>query len=139
MGLVLDTSVLIRAERKLLDLEDFLISRGDDVVGMAAVTAAELLNGCYRANGAGSRAIRLAFVEGLMDAVPVLPFGLPEARLKAELWADLAKRGEVIAQQDMLVAATALARGYELATLNRKAFGRVAGLRLAAIEEFETQ
>ncbi|MDH5804816.1 MAG: PIN domain-containing protein [Gemmatimonadota bacterium] len=136
MGLVLDTSVLIRAERKLFDLEDFLISRGDDVVGMAAVTAAELLNGCYRSNGAGSRAIRLAFVEGLMDAVPVLPFGVPEARLEAELWADLVKRGELIAHQDMLVAATALARGYELATINRKAFELVAGLRLAEVGAF---
>jgi predicted nucleic acid-binding protein len=46
----------------------------------------------------------------------MLPFGLPEARRHAELWAALAASGKLIGPHDMLVSATALALGYSLAT-----------------------
>ena len=36
----------------------------------------------------------------------------------------------------MLIAATAMARGFQLATLNTAEFRRVSGLELFAVEEF---
>jgi len=92
---------------------------------MAAITASELLHGCHLAREAGIRARRWAFVEGLLQAIPILPFGIAEARRHAELWADLTREGGLIAPYDMLVGATALAQGYALATLNRREFARV--------------
>ena len=62
---------------------------------------------------------------------------MPEARRHAELWADLTRRGRGIGPHDMLVGATALARGYALSTLNRRGFARVRGLRLVATQGFE--
>lgn len=137
MGVILDTSVLVAAERGAFRIEEMLRVLGDESVGMAAVSAAELLHGCHRATDAGTRARRSAFVEGLLDAVPVLPYGVPEARRHAELWADVAREGLPIGAHDMLVAATALARGYALSTLNRREFARVRGLRLVPTERFE--
>jgi predicted nucleic acid-binding protein len=136
VGVVLDTSVLVAAERRTLRFEDLLHSLGDEPVAMAAITAAELLHGCHRAVDAGVRARRGAFVEGLLEVVPVLPFGLPEARRHAELWADLARAGGIIGPYDMLVGATALARGHALATLNRREFARVQGLVLVPMDRF---
>ena len=133
MGVILDTSVLVEAERRQVHFEESLRTWGDEPVAMAAITAAELLHGCHRAVDAGVRARRAAFVEGLLDLVPVLPFGLPEARRHAELWAELTRAGEPIGPYDMLVAATALAHGYALATFNGREFSRIQGLRLVAV------
>ena len=134
--MILDTSVLVAAERGTVRLEPFLDSLGDAPVAIAAITAAELLHGCHRAADPGVRARRFAFVEALLDLMPVLPFGLAEARRHAELWAHLAREGTVIGPHDLLIGATALAQGHLLATLNRKEFSRVAGLGLVALDRF---
>jgi len=136
MGLILDTSLLIGAERRPERFEQELRSRGDEAVAIAAITAAELLHGCLRAREPGVRARRSAFVEAVLDSVPVLPFGLAEARRHAELWAELARAGTPIDPHDMLVAATVLARGYSPASPNRREFARVPGLRLTDIAGF---
>jgi len=128
VGVVLDTSIIVAAERSAGDFARFLESLGDEPVAIAAITASELLHGCLRARDAAVRARRGAFVDGLLDTIPVLPFGLPEARRHADVWAELAKRGTMIGPHDLLVGATALAHGHALVTLNRREFRRVPGL-----------
>jgi len=128
VGVVLDTSIIVAAERSAGDFARFLESLGDEPVAIAAITASELLHGCLRARDAAVRARRGAFVDGLLDTIPVLPFGLPEARRHADVWAELAKRGAMIGPHDLLVGATALAHGHALVTLNRREFRRVPGL-----------
>lgn len=136
MGVVLDTSVLVATERRALRFEALLESLGDEPVAISAITASELLHGCHRASNAGTRARCAAFVEALLDALPVLPFGLAEARLHAEIWAELARRGTMIGPHDLLIAASAMARGYLVASLNQREFARVAGLQVVAIDRF---
>jgi tRNA(fMet)-specific endonuclease VapC len=136
MGLVLDTSVLVAAERRAIRFEALLESLGEEPVAVAAITASELLHGCHRAGDPGIRARRAAFVEALLGALPVLPFGLPEARRHAELWAELARTGSAIGPHDLLIAATALAQGHALVTINQREFGRVPGLRLVATDRY---
>jgi tRNA(fMet)-specific endonuclease VapC len=136
MGVILDTSVLIAAERGSLRFPAFLDTLGDEPVAMAAITAAELLHGYHRADDAGIRVRRAAFVEAIIDIIPVLPFGLQAARRQAETWADLARAGTVVDPYDLLIAATALAHGYSVATLNRREFAHVHGLRLVRLEKF---
>lgn len=136
VGVILDTSILIAAERQTTRFESFLENLGDEPVAMAAITASELLHGCHRATNAGTRARRAAFVDALLDAIPVLPFGLPEARRHAALWSDLVQQGAIIGPHDLLIAATALAYGQPVATLNQREFARVPGLRLIPMREF---
>lgn len=136
MGVVLDTSLLVAAARGALRIESLLDSLGDQTVTIAAITASELLHGCHRAPLAGVRVRRFAFVEALLELLPVLPFGLAEARRHAELWAQLARRGRMIGPHDLLIGATALAQGHRLATLNAREFKRVPGLRLVGLDGF---
>ncbi|MEK7668293.1 MAG: type II toxin-antitoxin system VapC family toxin [Gemmatimonadota bacterium] len=136
MGVVLDTSVLVAAERRAVRFEALLESLGEESVAVAAITASELLHGCHRVSDPGVRARRAAFVDALLDAIRVLPFGLPEARRHAELWAGLARTGSAIGPHDMLIAATALAQGHALVTMNQREFSRVPGLRLVATERY---
>ena len=134
--MIVDTSLLVAAERGSVRIEAFLGAFRAEPIGIAAITAAELLHGCHRAADAGVRARRTAFVEALLSVIPVLPFGLPEARRHAELWAELARGGAMIGPHDLLIGATALAQGHALATLNHREFSRVAGLRILDIEAY---
>jgi len=126
MGTLLDTSILIDIER----------GRGaiptTDETAVAAITASELLQGVLRADRA-HRAVRESFVEGILAMVPTIPFSLQVARVHARIWADLAAARVTIDAADLEVAATTIALGWELATLNRRDFARIAGLRLARL------
>jgi tRNA(fMet)-specific endonuclease VapC len=68
--------------------------------------------------------------------MPVLPFTLSTAEHHARIWAALSQRGTPIGPYDLIVAATALEFGYEVATLNRREFERVTGLVVADVEPF---
>ncbi|HEV2180980.1 MAG TPA: PIN domain-containing protein, partial [Gemmatimonadaceae bacterium] len=117
-------------------LEAMLASLGDEPIGIAAITASELLHGALRGGDAGVRVRRAAFAEAVVDLVPVLPFGVPEARRHAQLWAELVASGAVIGPHALLVSATALARGWGVVTMSEREFGRVAGLRVVSVAAF---
>lgn len=133
---MLDSSVLIAAERSEFRLAEFLHDLGSEPAAISAVTASELLHGYHRATEAGVRARRAAFVEGVLDLFPVLSFGLAEARRHAELWATLVETGQIIGPHDLMIAATALTHGMTLVTLNQHEFARVSGLRLASVQHW---
>ncbi len=81
MGTVIDSSVLIAAERGRLDWAEVLKSLPEDQpVAISAITASELLHGVHRAATAEQRAKREAFVERLLATLPVLGFDLLAAR-----------------------------------------------------------
>ena len=136
MSVLLDTAVLIAAERGTFDMPGYLAALGDAPVALAAVTASELLHGVARARDAATRQRRSAFVEGVLANVPVIPFALAEARAHARIWAELAAAGVLIGAHDLQIAATALVAGSEVATLKVKEFSRVPGLPLAELEPF---
>jgi tRNA(fMet)-specific endonuclease VapC len=57
------------------------------------------------------------------------------ARLHAEAWADLTRRGRVVPAHDLWIAATALAHGFAVATFDPDDFRRVPGLRVLSPEQ----
>ncbi len=143
MGTLLDTTVFIdleRAVRRRLPggamaevsgrLEEQL--GPDEQVGIAAITASELLHGVHRASPE-HRARREAFVEAVLAAFPPLPFGLLAARAHARIWAELAAAGQDVGAHDRLVAATAITAGWRVGTANLRHFDRIAGLDILTI------
>lgn len=136
MGVVLDSSVLIAAERGRFDLPALFASRPEDAFFIAAITSSELLHGVERANTPERQLKRSNYVEGVLQSIPVIDFDLGIARRHARLWAALGVNGELIGPYDMLIAATALECGHSLATLNRDEFERVDGLDLLDVKPF---
>jgi tRNA(fMet)-specific endonuclease VapC len=136
VSILLDTAVLIAAERGTFDMAAYLAALGDAPVALAAITASELLHGVERTRDAAIRQRRSAFVDGVLANVPVIPFGLAEARAHARIWAELAGAGALIGAHDLQIAATALVAGSEVATLNLNEFGLVPGLQCAALTSF---
>ena len=134
MGLILDTNVLIRAERNGASV-DFgpWCSWGDAYI--SAITASELLVGVHRADSEARRVRRSSFVEGVLAALPVLDFTLEVARAHAEILAILSSRGELIGAHDVIIAATALSAGHAILTTDLDEFRRVPGLEVLAFAQ----
>lgn len=131
MGLIIDSSVLIAAERRRFDLESFIEMEAPmEALFITSVTASELLHGVHRATPE-RRATREAYVESVLGDLPILSFDLPCARRHARLWASLEVSGNRIGAHDMIIAAICLRFGHRLATLNEGEFTRVDGLVLA--------
>ena len=138
MGTLLDTTVFVELERATRELPGTLAMRTvgdrlqetigiDEEVGIATITASELLHGVHRASEQ-HRARREAFVETTLNAFPTLPFDLVAARVHARIWAQLAARGRDVGAHDRIVAATAIASGWRVATANQRHFQHIAGL-----------
>ncbi|MCB1230652.1 MAG: PIN domain-containing protein [Verrucomicrobiae bacterium] len=137
MGLVLDTSVLVGAERGRFDLGAFLEKEeAADPIYLTTITASELLHGVERAEGA-RRLRRSDFVEDLLADIAILPFDLSAARVHARLWAELERQGTPIGPHDLMIGAISLALGHRVATLNRKEFDRISGLEMAPTDPYQ--
>jgi tRNA(fMet)-specific endonuclease VapC len=143
VGTLLDTTVFIELERAvrrvppagaMTEVARRLESQlgAAEEVGIAAITASELLHGVHRASRE-HRARREAFVEAVLAAFPPIPFDLLAARAHARLWAELAAAGLDVGAHDRLVAATAVAAGWRVGTANVRHFGRVSGLDVVSI------
>jgi tRNA(fMet)-specific endonuclease VapC len=143
VGTLLDSTVFIELERAVrrlppgnamaevsARLEEQL--GPDEEVGIAAITASELLHGVHRATPE-HRVRREAFVETVLTAFPPLPFGLLAARAYARIWAGLAAAGQDVGAHDRLVAATATTVGWRVGTANLRHFDRVPGLDVLVI------
>lgn len=129
MGILIDASVLIENERGRLDLEERLVGR-DDEFFLSVITASEVLHGVHGAKDLSVRARRSAFVEAVLANFPILEIDVATARAHARLWADLASSGQLIGTHDLWIAASCLARGLRLATMNAREFARVPGLEV---------
>jgi tRNA(fMet)-specific endonuclease VapC len=132
VAFLIDTSVLVGLERA--DKAAPLVAIEGESSFISAISASELLHGVERAVDEGRRARRQAFVERVLDTIPVLPFDLDAARVHARIWASLLRRGEVIGAHDLIIAATALSRDLVLMTHNTREFGRVESLTLRGFE-----
>ena len=130
MATLIDSSVLIAAERGQLDFGNISARCAEEDVAISAVTASELLHGVHRARTATQRHRRQAFVEGLMAQLPVIAFDLTVARVHASLWADLAKRGVAVGERDLMIGATAIAKDYAIATRDERSFPKIPGLKV---------
>ena len=73
-------------------------------------------------------------MEAVLTAFPPISFDLLAARAYARLWAALASAGTDVGAHDRIVAATAIAAGWRVATANVRHFERVPGLDVVDIE-----
>lgn len=116
--LLLDSSVLIGAERQRLALNALVADYGDLPAFVSAVTVSDLYHGVHRARAAAMRARRLAFVESALRSMTVLPIDDEVAVHHSAVWAALEEAGRMIGMNDLWIAATALVNGAAVITAN---------------------
>ena len=127
MAIILDADVIIRGEKGTFDLQHWVAARPDEQFEVAAVTVAELWHGVERATGA-HKAKREQYLQTILAPWPVIPYTEQTAYTHARVWAELESSGKMIGYYDLVVAATALERGSEVATFNQRHFAQVKGL-----------
>ncbi len=123
---LLDTNICIyiRQNKPPEVLKRFQKLRPGEAV-LSVITFGELLYGAARST---RRAEALARLEELRRLLPVLPLNEAVADSYGTIRADLESRGERIGNNDLWIAAHALAANLVLVTNNEKEFSRVKGL-----------
>ena len=112
MGLILDSSVVVAAERRGHNipqiLEQIRNTYGETDIGLSVVTIAELVHGAYRAKSDSHRLQRLDFVEALCRDVPIHPVTLEIARGIGRIEGQQASQGITLSFEDLAIGVTAL-------------------------------
>ena len=130
MGILIDSSVFINVGRSGMDLSTRIRGREEEATFLSVVSASELLDGVHRARTPEQRGKRLAFVGGVLAALPTIEIDVATARSHAQLWAELSLHGMRIGVNDSWIAATCLTHGLRLATGNVREFERIPGLEV---------
>lgn len=135
MGVILDTSVLIAAERHDTALNHLARDRETEPFGLSVITISELLHGVYRANSEKTRLKREAFVESVIATFPVYALDLTSARIYARVWATLLKKGIRVGAHDLIIASTAIALGFSVATFDLRDYKKIPELVVESVRE----
>ncbi len=134
LGLVLDSSVLITAERRELTAAEAVESIqkriGDVPLALSVVTIAEVGHGIYRAKTTDIRERRRLFVEELKATVPIYPVTEATAEIIARVGGEQAAKGITVPLGDLMIGACALELGYSIGTSNARDFNRIPGLNV---------
>ena len=127
MPYLLDTNILSQIVRLPQgEVAERVRATGEPNVFTSVVVAAELRFGAEKA-----RSARLAAnVEDVLDSIRVAPLDVPADAAYADLRAHLERAGTPIGNNDMLIAAQALADDSILVTDNVREFSRVPGLKI---------
>jgi tRNA(fMet)-specific endonuclease VapC len=127
MAIILDADVIIRGEKGTFDFHGWVVAQPDEQFEVAAITVAELWHGVERAKGA-HRTKRQQYLEAVLSTLPIIPYTEQTAYEHARVWAELESTGKMVGYYDIIVAATALERGSEVASFNQKHFTHIKGL-----------
>jgi tRNA(fMet)-specific endonuclease VapC len=137
LGVVLDSSVLIAAERRKLTAVEAIESIqkliGEVPVALSVVTIAEVGHGIYRAITLDVRERRRLFLDELKATVPIYPVTEATAEIVARIGGEQAAKGITLTLGDLMIGACALELGYSIGTSNQRDFNRIPGLNVISI------
>jgi tRNA(fMet)-specific endonuclease VapC len=137
LGLVLDSSTVIAAERNRQPVAGFieaiLAAHGPVELSLSAVTVAELVHGIYRAKSPEASQRRREYIEELVSLVPVHPVTNQTAWLVGQIEGQEAANGNVLPFNDLMIAAAAIEQGYAVLTGNLRHFQKIPGLTVLSL------
>jgi predicted nucleic acid-binding protein len=136
LGLVLDSSTVIAAERRKESITDFIESilraHGPLDLSLSPVSVAELVHGIFRARTPAASQRRRLYIEELVSLVPVHPVTRQTGWLVGQIQGQEAARGNVLPFNDLMIAAAAIEQGYAVLTGNVRHFQMIPGLQVVS-------
>ena len=137
MGLVLDSTVLIAAEREAAPISALLVQfeekHSETEIIISSVSVVELEHGFYRADTPERAQRRRDYLETIYAAIPIQPFTKEMGQLAAKVDAGARKTGSVIPFSDLLIGITALHLGYAVGTRNERHFKMIPDLKIISL------
>ena len=128
MGLILDTSVLIKDEREEFELAEWLRKRSPEPIGISAITYSELRVGVEAEKNPVRTRQRRRWFSKALRRMEIVPFDSRVALTHARLWAILAEAGQMVGPYDLIIGATAVYREWSVVTFNAREFRRIQDL-----------
>ncbi len=139
MGLILDSSVVIAAERHG-DTPAQLVTQvigltGNQEAGLSSIGLTELVHGIYRAHSEERRLRRQSFVAELRAGLTIYPYPYTDetALLAGRIDGEQTAQGIKIPFADLLIGATALSLGFSVLTTNLRHFRMIPGLNVISL------
>jgi tRNA(fMet)-specific endonuclease VapC len=137
MGLILDSGVLIAAERDAKPVSELLATlereHGEAEIVLSAITVIELEHGLHRAQTAEQARKRREYLDTVFAAIPIEPFTREMAQLAAKIDAEARQTGGTIPFADLLIGAVALHFGYAVGTRNLRHFKMIPNLQVTEL------
>lgn len=125
--LIYDTSVLIAAARGRLDLAD--LGSDDADAAVPAIVVAEYLTGVHLARTDELRSQEQAFLDRVLDTLPVEDYTQRVAEHHSELLAHVRKTGQRPGPHDLIIAATARSSHRTILSTDKRAkFDKLPGV-----------
>jgi predicted nucleic acid-binding protein len=137
MGLILDSSVLITAERQGQNARRMMAGvyskAGNTEIAVSVVTLIEPAHGAARADTAQRKEKRGQFIQELLTALPVHPVTVSVALRVGQIDGENQAKGIRLPLSDLLIGVTALELGYSVATSNLRHFQMIPGLSIVQL------
>jgi len=137
MGVILDSSVLVAAERQGSNARQALTAvssrLGEAEIALSVITLLELAHGAARADTPERRAKRQQFIEELLTALPIHPVTAAIALRTGQIDGENQARGVRLPLADLLIGVTALELGYSVATRNARHFRLIPALAVMSL------
>ncbi len=123
----LDTSILIDYYRKKDKTKSlfFRLTEQHALFAVSAITVYEIY--------LGNSEVQNIFWDKFFSQITILPFDSKVAKKSADIYKQLKAKNKLIEAPDILIAGTVMCNNLTIATLNRKHFERIDGLKLTAI------
>lgn len=125
---LLETSIIIAHLKQLPEAE--LIGKLKGEKFSSAVCLAELYEGIFLVTKKNQRKVKQGIDSFFKDLDGIIPITEKEGKIFGEIRADLRKKGKIIEDIDLLIAASCLSFDLTLVTLNYKHFQRVPNLKI---------
>ena len=122
---LLDTDIIIYALKGNQVVVDNIAAHADSPKAISVITYGELV---YGAKKSQKIAGNLAKIYRLREIFPVIDLSCAIMDTFAELKAEMSRNGKIIADFDLLIAATAVSTGYCVVSNNEKHFSKIPDL-----------
>ena len=137
MGLILDSSVAIAAERRGNTVEELIeqvvAAVGDQDAALSSVGLTELAHGIYRAQTPEVRTRRESFINELLRDLTVYPYTKETALLAGRIDGEQQAQGVTVPFGDLLIGVTALSLDFAVLTVNLRHFRIIPGLKVLTL------
>ena len=127
MKYLIDTDIIIYSIKGNATVQDNIARNKKSALSISVITFGELLFGARKSSFAAKN---LATMYRIREIFPVLPIDNPVIETFGEIKAASQKSGKIVADLDLLIAATALTFNMTLVTNNIKHFDKIKGLNL---------
>jgi tRNA(fMet)-specific endonuclease VapC len=137
MGLILDSSIIIAAERRgdtvETLIEQVVHAAGDQDAALSSVGLTELVHGIYRSQTPDLRLRRQSFIGELLRDLTVYPYTKEAAMLAGRINGEQQAQGVSLPFADLLIGATALSLGFSVLTINLRHFRLIPDLQIVQL------